>query len=177
MVKHRTGFDGHPTVLPKFAAALMLLGVTSAATATVTDPPGNTVASASAASDRAGPVFPATTSAASVKPSEPPLPPGQVWQCTIDGQKTFSDKRCGVGASVRQLNEVNRMAPTPVSNIHFYGGAPAYSQAAGSMPGGQEGVIPYAADEIYSSPPVIVVHRRPVHTPAPRSHPHGQGHK
>jgi hypothetical protein len=177
MLKHRTLGDGHPAVLPSFAAGLMLLCVTAAARATATDPPGNTVASASAASDRAGPVFPAPTSTASVKPAEPPLPPGQVWQCTIDGQKTFSDKRCGVGASVRQLNEVNRMDPTPESNIHFYGGAPAYSQGAGSMPGGQEGATPYAADEIYSGPPVIVVHRRPVHGPAPRSHPHAQSHK
>jgi len=176
MLKHRTLGDGHPAVLPSFAAGLMLLGVTAAATATATDPPGNTVASASAASDRAGPVFPAMTSTASAKPSEPPLPPGQVWQCTIDGQKTFSDKRCGVGASVRQLNEVNRMDPTPESNIHFYGGAPAYSRAD-TAPAAEAGATPYSADEIYSSPPVIVVHRRPVHGPAPRSHSHAQSHK
>jgi hypothetical protein len=110
--------------------------------------------------------------------AEPPLPPGQVWQCTIDGQKTFSDKRCGAAASVRRLNEVNRMDPTPESNIHFYGGrAPAHSPDFDTASAGEDGAAPVGADEIYGSPPVIVVHRRPGHRPAPRAHPHGQGHK
>ncbi|MGO9992755.1 MAG: DUF4124 domain-containing protein [Steroidobacteraceae bacterium] len=45
--------------------------------------------------------------------ARPALPPGQVWQCEVDGQKTFSDSPCGAGASIRQLNPVNGMDPAP----------------------------------------------------------------
>jgi hypothetical protein len=153
-----------------------MLGITEGAAAVE---PAPMTAGPASASDRAGTIFPASSSvAASAKPSEPPLPPGQVWQCTIDGQKTFSDKRCGAAASVRQLNEVNRMDPTPESNIHFYGaGAPAHSPGTDIASGAEIGAAPAGADEIYGSPPLIVVRGRPGHRPVPRSHPHGHGHK
>jgi hypothetical protein len=49
----------------------------------------------------------------------PELPRGEVWQCIVNGQKIFSDKRCGEGASVRQVGDLNVMevpsAPSPGS--------------------------------------------------------------
>jgi hypothetical protein len=43
------------------------------------------------------------------------LPPGQVWQCDVDGVRVFSDSKCGVRASVRQLGEVNVMDSAPIA--------------------------------------------------------------
>jgi hypothetical protein len=43
----------------------------------------------------------------------PIQPRQQIWQCVIDGQKTFSDSPCGPGASFMHLNAVNRMDPEP----------------------------------------------------------------
>jgi hypothetical protein len=58
----------------------------------------------------------------------PQLPPGEVWQCVVNGQKIFSDKRCGNGASVRQISDVNVMdvpAPAPYNPYRpGYAGAP-----------------------------------------------------
>jgi hypothetical protein len=39
--------------------------------------------------------------------------PRRVWECVVNGQKTFSDAPCGVGSTVRELSPVNRMNPTP----------------------------------------------------------------
>ncbi len=50
----------------------------------------------------------------------PELPPGQVWECTEHGQKVFSDSRCGNGASVRQLGELNMMEATMASPPNPY---------------------------------------------------------
>lgn len=58
----------------------------------------------------------------------PQLPPGEVWQCVVNGQKIFSDKRCGNGASVRQISDVNVMdVPAPASYDMYrpgYAGGP-----------------------------------------------------
>ena len=56
------------------------------------------------------------------------LPSGEVWQCMVNGQKIFSDKRCGNSASVRQIGEINVMdvpAPAPYGMYRpEYAGAP-----------------------------------------------------
>lgn len=44
-------------------------------------------------------------------PPDETLPPGQVYECTTNGQHVFSDKRCGPNASIRQLNALNTMEP------------------------------------------------------------------
>jgi hypothetical protein len=61
--------------------------------------------------------------AASPTPSRPALvasgamptvgTPRRVWECVVNGQKTFADAPCGVGSAVRELSPVNRMNPTP----------------------------------------------------------------
>lgn len=37
----------------------------------------------------------------------------QIWECAIDGQRIFSDKRCGEKPSVRTIGPINTMDPTP----------------------------------------------------------------
>jgi hypothetical protein len=39
--------------------------------------------------------------------------PHRVWECAVNGQRTFADAPCGVGSTVRELSPVNRMDPTP----------------------------------------------------------------
>jgi hypothetical protein len=63
--------------------------------------------------------------------ARPPLPRDQVWQCVVNGQKTFSDSPCSNGASVRHLSQVNRMdavvVPVPAASYNLP--APEYSPA------------------------------------------------
>jgi hypothetical protein len=43
----------------------------------------------------------------------PAAPINQIWECTTNGQRTFSDKPCGDKPSLRELNPINVMDPTP----------------------------------------------------------------
>jgi hypothetical protein len=107
--------------------------------------------------------------------ARPLLPPGQVWECVINGQRVFSDAQCGAHASIRQLSEVNvmnsRPAPGPYGAYGSYG--------AGYYP---PPLPPADTDEPdYSSsvgPGVIVVRERPRrdHIPRRDSHPHARPH-
>src|ERR1700722_2216700 len=64
-----------------------------------------------------------------------PLPPGQVWQCVIDGERIFSDAPCGEHASIRQLRELNVMdAPPAQSYAYAYPYAPSTAPAATFAP-------------------------------------------
>jgi len=67
-----------------------------------------------------------TLSAQSLAPPHPSLPAGQVWQCIRDGQRVFSDTRCGEGATIRQLNDTNRMDTAPA----WHGGFRSPGQGA-----------------------------------------------
>ncbi len=66
--------------------------------------------------------------------ASPELPRGEVWECVVNGEKVFSDKRCGTVASVRQLGDLNVM-DIPSSQPAPYGlyrpgyGAPPYPSA------------------------------------------------
>jgi hypothetical protein len=46
--------------------------------------------------------------------SSPLVPTNQIWECTINGQKAFSDSPCGKDSSLREIGPVNRMDPTPI---------------------------------------------------------------
>jgi hypothetical protein len=53
--------------------------------------------------------------AAQLQTVTPPLErSSQIWECVIDGQRTFSDKRCGEKPSVRKIGPINTMDPTPI---------------------------------------------------------------
>jgi hypothetical protein len=41
-------------------------------------------------------------------------PANQIWECTINGQETFSDSPCGDNSSLREISPINRMDPTPI---------------------------------------------------------------
>jgi hypothetical protein len=55
------------------------------------------------------PAAPATAATASTPAG------GQIWECTTNGQKTFSDKPCGSKSTLRELSSINIMNPTPAA--------------------------------------------------------------
>jgi hypothetical protein len=73
-------------------------------------------------------LLPAITAQTAVRSFAPPapiapvrqLPTGRIWQCVVNGQKTFSDSPCGADASVHQLSAVNRMEATPIRRTPVY---------------------------------------------------------
>jgi hypothetical protein len=118
-------------------------------------------------------------SAAQIQTAAPPTEPtGRVWQCTINGQKTFSDVPCGDKASVREIGPINRMDPSPVlSQTPSYGRQESYQPEysyPGEQPDSNAGEQPLAGN----SYPVFIgipIHerRRPDH--AHRPHEHNRG--
>jgi hypothetical protein len=47
--------------------------------------------------------------------------PRRVWECMINGQRTFSDSPCGITSTIRRLSEINRMDPTPaLPSVTYY---------------------------------------------------------
>jgi hypothetical protein len=52
---------------------------------------------------------------AQVQPVAAPVPSvGQIWECTTNGQRTFSGKPCGDKSTLRHLGPLNIMNPTPI---------------------------------------------------------------
>jgi hypothetical protein len=107
-------------------------------------------------------------------PADLPAPGAQIWECTTNGQKTFSDKPCGDKPMLREVSAVNIMSPTPMGpHVRAYeseqGHAPEYYP-----PSEQE-----SADAAY---PVVVGYpvrgypyknqRRPDHAHRPHPQPH-----
>jgi hypothetical protein len=65
--------------------------------------------------------------------SGPPTPvPRRVWECTVNGQRTFSDSPCGTTSTIRQLSEINRMDPTPAPPSVTYYNPPSPNYTAQS---------------------------------------------
>jgi hypothetical protein len=91
-----------------------------------------------------------TLAVAQVRPVTVPTAPNveatrQIWECTINGVKTFSDNPCGDKSSLFEVGSINRMDPTPVvphsrSYVPESSGQPNYSssQQADSYPGEQQ---------------------------------------
>ena len=106
----------------------------------------------------------------------PTQPTSQIWQCTINGQKTFSDAPCGDKASVREIGPINTMDPSPVlSHAPSYGREPSYQP---EYPGEQADSNAAEQQLAGNSYPVFVgipIHesRRPEH--AHRPHEHNRG--
>ena len=109
------------------------------------------------------------------------LPPGQVWQCMVNGQRVFSDTRCGDDASVRVLGQLNRMDPTPVLPVAAYPPASNYRLPPGPPPDFGYASIPPepaaadAEDDVYASPPVLAVYGRARREHPSRLHHHHHG--
>jgi hypothetical protein len=120
-----------------------------------------------------------TVEAAAMTSDAAPQSGAEIWECTTNGQKTFSDKPCGDKPVRRELSALNVMNPTPILPVvhsyeeHYYGPEPGYPEY--SDPGMQE--------PAESSYPVVVGYpvlgygyahrRRPDHVHRPRPQPHG----
>jgi hypothetical protein len=135
------------------------------------------------ATTQAAPLPAEPNAAASVPPLSqasvvPEVPSGQIWECTTNGVKTFSNNPCGDKSTLMDVGPINTMAA-----IHYmgpYGSQPRY--AAGypdqSGSGADEYSDQYAADTGGSSYAIlgVVARRRPVQfhrppvQPAPPSH-------
>lgn len=108
----------------------------------------------------------------------PSEPSGQIWECTINGQKTFSDHPCGDESSLRELGEINRMDSTPIlPRARSYEPESRY-QPEYSYPNEQENPAPseqQLADNWYPVYVGIPVHERgrPDHAHRPPSHHRG----
>jgi hypothetical protein len=73
------------------------------------------------------------TSAQSQTAVEPPAPSGQIWECTTNGIKTFSNNPCGEKSTLIDVRPINTMNATPPARYartsgpgpHF---VPAYAE-------------------------------------------------
>jgi hypothetical protein len=174
-------------LLPWVLGGMLALGAVAAIAVGLPDPTPegaptapNTAVSASkaqaapSAASVAHAAAPAALSAAAVATNaRPQLPPGQVWECDVNGQRVFSDVQCGTHATVRQLTELNvfdstaaygRGTPRPSG----YGAGPGYYPQ--SMPASEappDDPDAGGGDPIYTQ--VIVVHDRP-HRDQPAHH-------
>jgi hypothetical protein len=108
--------------------------------------------------------------AGSAAAAPPTAPSSQIWECTTNGQRTFSDKPCGVKSSLRELNPINGMDPTPILPPARSYQPPFVDPPEYSNPGTQE-----SAENSY---PVLVAFPYNARRPHERSHrPHQHGHR
>jgi hypothetical protein len=127
------------------------------------------------------PPVPATvpTLAATPPPAQSPSQPSaanQIWECTINGQKTFAGKPCGSKSTLREVGPINTMEAAPLlppsRSYQTQSGYPPdyYYPSPQDYPGPQD-----SADNSY---PIVVVRpfverRRPDHTHRPHGHERG----
>jgi hypothetical protein len=139
----------------------------------------------------ATPPQPSPPPVAAQAPTAAALPADQVWQCEVNGQKVFSDTRCGAGASIRQLNAVNGMdAPLPLHAPRYaagYGAGPGYARTPSYAPSqsydpdsSQDAENP---NEVYAANQYVVIdgrrrreHHAPPHPQHPQTHPAVHAH-
>jgi hypothetical protein len=121
----------------------------------------------------------APTLAVTPLPAQIPSQPSaanQIWECTINGQKTFAGKPCGGKSTLREVGPINTMEAAPLlppsrSYQTQSGYPPDYY-----YPGPQD--YPGAQDSADNSYPIVVVRpfverRRPDHTHRPRGQDRG----
>jgi hypothetical protein len=59
--------------------------------------------------------------------AEPPAAGGQIWECTTNGIRTFSNNPCGDKSSLVEVRALNTMNATPFTRpAGAYGAAPVY---------------------------------------------------
>jgi hypothetical protein len=122
----------------------------------------------------------ATLPAPAVAAARPvPLPPGQVWECVVNGQRTFSDVRCGAQSSIRQLSPLNVMDVSSTRSSAPYGFyQTGYAPRPAEPPAPDESAVGDANDT-YWGPAIIAVNQRPVrgHHAPHSNHGHGRPRK
>ncbi len=125
---------------------------------------------APSATPAAHPAAQADLSPVVVSPNaRPQLPPGQVWECDVDGRRVFSDTQCGAHATVRQLTEVNVIdssaASAPVAPRAYGAGPGYYSQPGPAYDRGPGPAVDTPPDDSGADSPIytgttVVVHDR-----------------
>ncbi len=175
-----------PMTMPNRGAANASVAVALPTAPPVSPAPVAAPATSALTGAGAAPTAGVLTGAGAARAVRPALPPGQVYQCTTHGQKTFSDSPCGADASVRQLNPVNGMEPTTASPR-----VPVYSYGPYRTPGMDYGSPPPAEQDapdsggnadsdgdVYAGAPAILFNERSrhVHRPRPHPHPHPRSH-
>ena len=102
-------------------------------------------------------------------------PANQIWECTINGQETFSDSPCGENSSLREISPINRMDPTPIlRQARSYEPEASYPPEYPN-PSDQDNYDPRLQEFAVNSYPVLVAiplheRRRPDQTHRPRDH-------
>jgi hypothetical protein len=161
------GMQTHRHFVYGLIAALALTTAVTAMAADAPAPPTALVpAPAKAPGETAAPAAPATAAA----------PGTQIWQCTTNGVRTFSNNPCGTKSTLRELSPINVMQPAPVYRVtHTYTPAPPVPTANYSYPA-EESSDANTADSAYNGYPGYIVvpraHRlraNPVHN-HPRPH-------
>lgn len=120
-----------------------------------------------------------TLVAAQIQTAAPPIEPGsQIWECTTNGQKTFSDNPCGDKPVLREIGPINGMDTTPIlprarSFAPESGYRPEYS-----YPGEQADSYPDDQQSANNSYPVYIgipyrEHGRPDHGHRPHNRDRG----
>jgi hypothetical protein len=166
-------------------ALAVTIGSTSRTAPKILEAPSRTTALIlpEAEATTAPPPTPAPTLAtAQIQPvTAPQEQNGQIWECTINGQKTFSDNPCGERSSLHEIGPVNGMDPTPIlprarSHAPESSDRPEYSyqgnQPEYSSQGDQEDSAAGGQQFANGSYPVFVgipvrEHRRPDHEHRP----------
>jgi hypothetical protein len=164
-----------------------------------------TSVSMSAAATDGGAKAPATVTSATVTPGTPTLgavmplapvipptpipqstgselPAGQVWECVVNGQRTFSDSPCGDHPAIRQLSEVNTMAAVPVGraprllppDTNYAGVGPEYAPDS-YAPEYPEEPATESANGVAYYPLAVVPYRYRVHGPSAAPQPERRG--
>jgi hypothetical protein len=158
-----------PTLATVELSPKMQNGAAPAGSASAPSTPAST-ASSGAAQASPAPPFAQSVDTAQAQPA--PNPSGnQIWECTTNGVKTFSNNRCGNTAVLRELGPVNVMDASPASNVHWYGGPDSNGAPDDDYPS-----PPQPADNSY---PVMVgvpyLGRRRPERPQQLTH-HDRGH-
>jgi hypothetical protein len=146
---------------------IVAVSLTTAATAMAADmpPPPTAVVTtpAKAPGETAAPAAPASAAA----------PGTQIWQCTTNGVRTFSNNPCGTKSTLRELNPINVMEPAPAYRVtHTYTPAPSanYSYPA------EDSSDANTADNAYNGYPGYIVVPRAHRLRANAAHNHPRPH-
>jgi hypothetical protein len=125
------------------------------------------------APERAPPPPVAAAPIQAMTPAPPTEPTVKIWECTINGLRTFSNKSCGDKPSIREIGPVNTMESTPIIPFdRAYRGQSSYQPDYPDYP------YSSAQDSPDSSYPVVVGipyrdRRRSDHEHQPHGHDHG----
>lgn len=141
--------DADTDLLPWICGALLLA---IAAIAPAVAAPPATPAAVAQTPVKAAAVPPVPTTPVAAREA---LPAGEVWECVVNGERIFSDTRCGAHPTVRQLNAVNTMEATPILPPE------AFDPPERGYSAGPAGPIPADySNDVYTNPAVILVHGR-----------------